>query len=98
MSVYELPVDSDVITTVINALIGGSAEPVGETNIDNIKFERQKTEEELIYWLIDDIYRCFEKKNVYWESGRDAGKRAETFLQELYETIGEYLGIERKEE
>lgn len=98
MSVYDSPVDSDVITTVINALIGGSAEPIGETNIDGIKLERQKTEEELIYWLIDDIYRCLEKKNVYWGSGRVAGKRAEMFLQELYETIGEYLEIERKEE
>lgn len=97
MSVYDLPVDSDVITTVIKALIGGSAEPIGESNIDDIKLERQKTEEELIYWLIDDIYRCLEKKNVYWGSGRVAGNRAETFLQELYETIGEYLDIERKE-
>ena len=98
MSVYEFPVDSDVITTVINALIGGSAEPIGESNIDNIKFERQKTEEELIYWLMDDMFRCFEKKDVYWVSGQIAGKRAETFLQELHETISDYIGAERKEE
>lgn len=98
MSVYDFPVDSAVICTVINALIGGSAEPYGDSAIDKVKIERQKTEEEVIYWLLDDVYRCLEKKDVYWGSGQVAGKRAETFLQDLYETIGDYLGAERKEE
>lgn len=92
------PYDAKMICTVIEALLGGSAEPIGESNIDNIKFERQKTEEEIIYWLMDDMFRCFEKKDVYWGSGQIAGKRAETFLQELYETISDYIGAERKEE
>lgn len=92
------PYDAKMICAVIESLLGGSAEPVGETNIDDVKFDRQKTEEEIIYWLMDDIFRCFEKKKVYWGSGQIAGKRAETFLQELYETIANYIGAERKEE
>lgn len=91
------PYEAKMICTVIEALLGGNAEPVGETNADNVKFDRQRTEEEIIYWLMDDIFRCYEKKDVYWGSGQIAGRRAETFLQELCETINDYLA-EREEE
>lgn len=97
MSVYDMPVDSDVICTVLEALIRGSAEPVGDSAIDSIKIERQKTEEDIIYWLIDEMYSCLDKKNVYWGSGQVAGKRAEEFLQELMEDIAMHLDTEKDE-
>lgn len=83
---------------ILARLLGGCAEPIGETNRDNEKLEIQNQEETIILWLMDDMYRCFEKKDVYWGSGQIAGRKAEKFLTELYETIGDYLGAEREEE
>ena len=82
---------------ILSKLLGGSAEPIGETNRDNEKLIIQSQEETIILWLMDDMYRCYEKKDVYWGSGQIAGEKAERFLKDLYETIGYYLG-ERKEE
>lgn len=82
----------ETIKTVIDALLGGCAEPVGETHIDDKKFEIQKAEEELIDWLICDLYQCLKVEDAYWGSGQRAGRRARRYLESLYEDIGERLG------
>lgn len=83
--------DTEAIKKVIDALLGGCAEPIGDTQIDNKKIEIQAQEEELIDWLVDDIYRCLQKENVYWGSGQVAGRKARRYLSNLYEMIGEML-------
>ena len=40
--------DTEAIKKVIDALLGGCAEPIGDTHIDNKKIEIQTQEEELI--------------------------------------------------
>lgn len=88
-------IDTKTITTVIESLLGGSAEPYGDTAIDDVKFEIQKAEEELIDWLIDDLFRCLEYENVYWGSGKHSGSRARYYLSILRDEINERLEIER---
>ena len=83
--------DTKAIEKVIDALLGGCAEPIGDTQIDNEKIKIQTQEEELIDWLVDDIYRCLQKEKVYWASGRVAGSKARRYLFNLYEMIGEML-------
>lgn len=84
-------VNVETIKTVIKALLGGSAEPIGSTQVDEEKFIIQKMEEDLIDWLINDMYKCLDKEDVYWASGQVSGKRARSFLTDLYEELGEML-------
>lgn len=89
------PYDAKMICTVIEALLGGSAEPVGETNIDNVKFDRQKIEEEIIYWLLDDMFRGFEIKMFTGEADRLQEKEQRHFCKnctKLYLTISGQRG------
>ena len=83
---------------ILLRLLGGCAEPIGSTEVDNEKLKIQNEEETIILFLMDDMYRCLEKKDVYWGSGQVAGKKAEEFLTDLHETIGYYLAEARKEE
>lgn len=79
------------IIKVIYALMGGSAEPIGNTQGDAVRFYRQMTEEEIIRELLDDIYKCYDKRNVSWGSGKSAGNRAKDFMTEIRDYLDFYL-------
>ena len=89
--------DAKTIIAVLDTLLGESSEPVGDSLLDRRKLDVQLKEERIIDWLMDDMYRCYNCKDVYWASGRVAGTRAEKFLRELYDSIGEVLKENKQE-
>lgn len=92
------PLDIDLIKTVIQRMLGGSAEPVGDTNLDDIKEDRQISEEAIIYWLLEDLYKCYNKRDVPWGSGKEAGASAKEFFEETRDMLDDWLSEDEEDE
>ncbi len=85
------------IIKVIYALMGGSAEPIGDTQRDAVRLYRQMTEEEIVRELLDDIYKCYDKRNASWGSGKNAGARAKDFMTDIRDCLDFYLAEDDEE-
>jgi hypothetical protein len=67
---------------VVKKLIG-PIEPVGEANIDNIRFENLKEMCDLVEKLLSDIQYVVSFKDCSEFSRSNAGKKAEKFLKSI---------------
>ena len=71
---------------IVDKLVGGDIQPVGETNYDHKAFDRQLEIQKLADYLIDDIFRITECKGN--ESSVElARNRAFGWFNELIEML-----------
>jgi hypothetical protein len=70
------------IYEIVKKLVGG-IQPVGETNVDNKRYENLVEMTELVDKLIFDISQVAYNKNSYMASYKKAGVFADNFLAGL---------------
>lgn len=79
-------IDVETIIKIIDAL-NGSVKPVGETNVDNKRFDNLKALEEIINCLLDDVQMLIPNRNRHEYSMKRAGDEAVGYLREVRSRI-----------
>lgn len=82
--------NGEEIVRIINALNGGIT-PIGETNVDNQRYENLKTIEIIISYLLDDIQLLIPNINRYEYSMKRIGDEAVRYLQGIRAIIDEWM-------
>ena len=78
------------IIKIIDAL-NGSISPVGETNVDNQRYDNLKNLENIINCFLDDIQMLIPNRNSYEYSVQRIGNEAVEYLQRVRENINEWM-------
>ena len=71
----------------------GMIEPVGDSNVDEIRLDNLEDTIFVAERLIDDILNIVKYKSEWQHSMSVAGHRAERFQDELYERLADSYGL-----
>lgn len=85
------PFDIEIIQEVVNRLIGGKIEPLGDTEYDRKAYDRQEVTEDLIEYLLDSIIYVYEQRESPEASIQKAGEESKKFLQYIRDYITDVL-------